>query len=119
MANIKEKIQSSAKLTMIFSDLHWISLLALACFFTFEKIWPGLISFYLHPAILVIFWLITIILCWQNSRFAKKADWLQISAGIILAFLIFLFYWQMLGPWAWMIVLILPAVALGFKNMVK
>lgn len=114
MASIIQKIKNNERLGIIFSDLHLISLLALACFFVLEKKWQGLISFYLHPGILLIFWLITIYLV--SLKQISKRDWIQIFFGIILAILILLFYKICLGPWVWLVLLLIPAVLLLFKK---
>jgi len=110
MGEIRQKIKQNKQLNVILSDLHLISLLAMACFFTFEKIWPGLISFYIHPAILLAFWIVFLYL---DSLFEQSSkDWIKILAGIVLILLVLLFYRAVLGPWIWMILLLLPVILL-------
>jgi len=117
MADIKQKIKQSTRLAIIFSDLNLIGLLALACFFAFEKKWPGLISYHIHPAILVVFWLITIYIITLVD--IKKRDIFQIFFAIVLVILILVFYEMSLGPWVWMLIFILPAVYLMLKKEKK
>lgn len=117
MESIANKIKQSKRISVLFFDLNLISLLGLVSFFAFEKRWPGLISYYLHPAILIVFWLITIYLISMVE--IRKKDWLQILAGILLIILILTFYLNSLGPWAWMILFIIPAAALIWRDKKK
>ncbi len=114
MGEIRQKIKQNRQLGIIFSDLHLISLLAVASFFVFEKIWPGLICFYIHPALLMIFWIIALYLDALTEM--RKKDWIKVLAGIVLILLILLFYRVILGPWLWMILLFLPVVFLLLKK---
>jgi len=117
MANIAEQIKTNERLAKIFQDLHLISLLALACFFVFEKRWPGLISNYIHPAVLIVFWLIAI----YFNAVSAKVKWtvIQVLAGVGLIVLIFSFYIKSLGPWYWMIIFISPLILLIISHFRK
>ncbi len=117
MQNIIQKIKVNEKLAVIFRDLHLIILITLGCFFVFEKKWSGLISYYIHPAIFIVIWLI---LTYFNAISAEK-KWtaIQLLAGIILVLLILIFYIKSLGPWYWMIILIIPSILLIINKLLK
>lgn len=114
MEGIKQKIRQSRRLAIIFSDLHLISVLSLACFLAFEKKWPGLISYHVHPAVLLVFWIIMIYLV--SLIEIKKRDIFQVFFAIVLIILMLLFYGISLGPWVWMLVFVMPAVWLYSKD---
>jgi len=110
-----EKIKRNQCLAVIFFDFHLIALLGLTCFFVFEKKWPGLISYHLHPAFLLIFWLAALFL---HSIFSEneKIGFIFVLAEILLMTLILIFYLKSLGPWQWIIILVILAIIMEIQR---
>ncbi|MFZ5365540.1 MAG: hypothetical protein ACOZBH_05110 [Patescibacteria group bacterium] len=114
MEDIKKQIKNSPELAIIFLDLHLISWLSLACFFVLEKKWPGLISYFVHPIILLIAWLITVLLISENfSERHRRFHWIPIIL-ILIAGTIYIKI--SLQNWWYLGVAVLPVLLLALKK---